>query len=219
MKKISKKLLCLIMTTALLVTALPATLVSAAEKPSFAKTISLSTVETSGYVVGNISSTAKITNLKSSKKSVVAVRKEYYKETKQHIIWFEPKKPGTSTVSFKVKQGSKTTTIKCKVKVHKYSNPISSLKIGSKNVKSSFNDKTYTTLKYSKYKNKSMKVSLKLKDGWKVYNNKFNYYNGKTLKEIKFGKKVKITKKNSSISFSAYNTKTGLTQSYSVMFS
>lgn len=75
------------------------------------------------------------------------------------------KKPGTATVTTKIK----SKTYKTKVTVKKYVNPISSVKIGDTTLTASkFKSNSNYTLRYSKYANKKVKVTVTLAKGWEL---------------------------------------------------
>lgn len=148
--------------------------------------------------------TATVTAAKSSNTSVLQIRKhkynsEYYYDT-------TALKVGTATVTlkFKLPEGG-YKTIKKKITVKKYPNPMSSLKVLGKSVslkkyKYTFEQKTSKT---------SVSVKAAVRNGWKIsdaYGWIIKFRNGNPVKE----KEVKITKsmitKGSSLKFPATYT-------------
>ena len=124
----------------------------------------------------------KISNVKSSNKSVVKIlsysnydnKYNYFhssptalKNSKDSYITYQAKKPGSSTISFKV--GSKT--YKSKIKVLKYVNPLSSLTLtginDGKSFHEEFNKKTSIGLKVKKSVSNA-KITVKAKKGWVI---------------------------------------------------
>ncbi|MCD7743946.1 MAG: hypothetical protein LUI13_01420 [Lachnospiraceae bacterium] len=139
----------------------------------------------------------KITNLKSSDESIVKPSKSVTTGGGSTItqLYLIAKKAGEANVSFKYKGTTYTTT----VTVKKYTNPISSFKIGSVSVSASkFKTRASVTLKYSKFSGKKSKIKVVLKDGWTIgeepYENYLYYGRAGWLKFefLKNGKKVTI---------------------------
>lgn len=159
-----------------------------------------------GYLVAGLPKSGKIQKLTSSNKKVLTVSKEYNKDIKEHLILLTAKKAGTSTVSFTVKYGKTTQKFKCRVTVKKYSNALSSYKLGGKSITSKFAKKPEYNLKFSSYKNKKLKISVKPKKGWALAG--IEYFNGKTYKDLKNNASVKITRRYSMIDIALYNIKT-----------
>lgn len=156
-------------------------------------------------------------NVKTSNASIgkVEIEKGEYSGAPVYWIILNYRKYGTTTASFKC-DGK---TYKTKVLVHKYANPVSSIKVGNTTIKGSeFNDGNVGVLKKSKYVNKNVKVTINLKSGWKLIksptNNKSKIagvgYNGNVYKN---GSKIKILKDQSyaacTISFNMEHIKTG----------
>ena len=104
------------------------------------------TIYSSSIFIKNLSSDAKITNIKSSNKLIkgTAGNTATYKTSPSVNLSVNYKtgqtvKPGDkTTISFKVKQNGKTYSLKCKIKYKKAPSPAASFKIGQKDVASSF---------------------------------------------------------------------------------
>ena len=124
----------------------------------------------------------KISNVKSSNKSVAKIlnygntdnKYNYFhssptalKNRKDSYISYQVKKPGSSTISFKV--GSKT--YKSKIKILKYVNPLSSLTItgfnDGKSFHKKFNQATDIDLEVKKSVSNA-KLTVKAKKGWVI---------------------------------------------------
>lgn len=224
MKKNMKKFFCLLLSAALLFAMVPAAKIQAAPSKYFADNITIFRysklpAEDSkvGYLVDNMPSNGKITNVKSSNKKALTVTYEYIKESHAHVMWLQPKNPGKSTMSFNVKSGKTTKKVTCKVTVEKYSCNLSSLKLGSKNYTSKLSQRSSCSIPLSAYKNKSVKVSVKAKKNWSVAN--IGIFDGKKMKTIKNNSKIKVTKPGNSISITLYNKKTNTYSFYNVFFS
>ena len=103
----------------------------------------------------NVTGSKKFSALKSSKKSVAKVEKDGSKK-----LMVTVKKPGTTKISFKY--GGKKKTVKMVVK--KYTCPVKTFKIGSKNLTKKYKktDLYDTTATYTG------KLKVKAKSGWKV---------------------------------------------------
>jgi len=120
-----------------------------------------------GIGVENPSKSIKLSSLKSSRSSVATVTGvDNYGD--YSYIEFKAKKPGTTTITFKV--GSKKYT--SKVTVKNYTNPAKTVKISGvskgKNIASKTKKKTYAyNLKLSKTTKKA-KLKVKAKSGWKL---------------------------------------------------
>lgn len=142
------------------------------------------------------------TAVSSSKSSVVAVKKEKYRDEKgktQTAFYVKPESVGTAkiTIKFKTKSGKKLSTSRT-VSVKKYPNHIKSLKVDGKTVNVSKNKYLYLKGKFKKDK---VKINMKLKDGWKivdVWGNCWDMDSGK-IQEIKNAKS--LLKKGSAIKF------------------
>lgn len=145
------------------------------------------------------SNKAEIKNLKSSNKNVKVEKNDGYIT----VIWGD--EAANSTITCTVKGVKLKTT----VKVVKYVNPISSIKIGSNNITKKYNN-TGSFTKASPFKNK--KVSIKMKKGWtidsiSIKNKKRNdYYVGSST----FVKTLTLTENLSYISVQCHNKKTGV---------
>jgi cell division protein YceG involved in septum cleavage len=145
---------------------------------------------------------------------------------------FTALKAGSANLTIKATLTTgKTKTYKAKVNVVSYSNPVKSLKIGSKELASKLKKDMYAS-----YKNKaeSEKVTVKLKSGWTLKSIKHTYYeviqnedssgdtseSYETIKEktvkIKNGGKITYSDNEGSLIIKVYNKKTKLTETLEV---
>lgn len=156
----------------------------------------------------------KVTNVKSSNKSVVAVSVKREPNLKNYIVTLKLKKPGTAKITCKV-NGKKYAV---KVKVRKYEPAIKSLKVGKLDMAEELKTKALVRTVGGCYGlmafgSKTNKVTVEAADGWKV--NKIytlNYVKGKNvMKKYKNGGKVK-----GSFIIQMKDKKTGFTEDYSV---
>lgn len=231
MKRV-KKLFVVMLALTMLFTALPVQAASSLEVP---KSLNY-TLYSSKDASNNASKTrkksivwvpSKVTSLKSSKKSVATVTQSKAAGSGR-FIYVNLKKAGTTTISFKYK----SKTYKTKITVKKYVNPVSSVKIGSTTLSSStFKNSSEASLKYSKFANKKVKVSVKLKPGWKLVRSMmqdgwvvstgpyFDYALSGWLKsaQVRNNSKIKITGgKGAYIFFGAVNTKTNQYEDFAI---
>lgn len=167
MKKAVKRLLVLFLALTFIVTdfvVAPVT-AQAAGTLKFHKSIALMKGDEIGHVIRNSVRSDKVLELKSSKPSVVSVKKMPFRD--DYTITMKAKKTGTSIVSFKVKRkNGKTYSFKSKVTVHNYTNPLSVCKFGKKDYKKSFDKKTMVPV--AKGYPKKAKVSITAKKGYKI---------------------------------------------------
>ena len=167
MKKAVKRLLVLFLALTFIVTDLAVAPVTAqaAGTLKFHKSIALMKGDEIGHVIRNSVRSDKVLELKSSKPSVVSVKKMPFRD--DYTITMKAKKTGTSIVSFKVKRkNGKTYSFKSKVTVHNYTNPLSVCKFGKKDYKKSFDKKTMVPV--AKGYPKKAKVSITAKKGYKI---------------------------------------------------
>ena len=167
MKKAVKRLLVLFLALTFIVTdfAVAPVTAQAAGTPKFHKSIALMKGDEIGHVIRNSVRSDKVLELKSSKPSVVSVKKMPFRD--DYTITMKAKKTGTSIVSFKVKRkNGKTYSFKSKVTVHNYTNPLSVCKFGRKDYKKSFDKKTMVPV--AKGYPKKAKVSITAKKGYKI---------------------------------------------------
>ena len=167
MKKAVKRLLVLFLAFTFIVTdfAVAPVTAQAAGTLKFHKSIALMKGDEIGHVIRNTVRSDKVLGLKSSKPSVVSVKKMPFRD--DYTITMKAKKAGTSTVSFKVKRkNGKTYSFKSKVTVHNYTNPLSVCKFGRKDYKKSFDKKTMVPV--AKGYPKKAKVSITAKKGYKI---------------------------------------------------
>ena len=167
MKKAVKRLLVLFLALTFIVTdfAVAPVTAQAAGTLKFHKSIALMKGDEVGHVIRNSVRSDKVLELKSSKPSVVSVKKMPFRD--DYTITMKAKKTGTSIVSFKVKRkNGKTYSFKSKVTVHNYTNPLSVCKFGKKDYKKSFDKKTMVPV--AKGYPKKAKVSITAKKGYKI---------------------------------------------------
>ena len=167
MKKAVKRLLVLFLALTFIVTdfAVAPVTAQAAGTLKFHKSIALMKGDEIGHVIRNSVRSDKVLELKSSKPSVVSVKKMPFRD--DYTITMKAKKTGTSIVSFKVKRkNGKIYSFKSKVTVHNYTNPLSVCKFGKKDYKKSFDKKTMVPV--AKGYHKKAKVSITAKKGYKI---------------------------------------------------
>lgn len=167
MKKAVKRLLVLFLALTFIVTdfAVAPVTAQAAGTLKFHKSIALMKGDEIGHVIRNSVRSDKVLELKSSKPSVVSVKKMPFRD--DYTITMKAKKTGTSIVSFKVKRkNGKTYSFKSKVTVHNYTNPLSVCKFGKKDYKKSFDKKTMVPV--AKGYPKKAKVCITAKKGYKI---------------------------------------------------
>ena len=166
-KKAVKRLLVLFLALTFIVTdfAVAPVTAQAAGTLKFHKSIALMKGDEIGHVIRNSVRSDKVLELKSSKPSVVSVKKMPFRD--DYTITMKAKKTGTSIVSFKVKRkNGKIYSFKSKVTVHNYTNPLSVCKFGKKDYKKSFDKKTMVPV--AKGYPKKAKVSITAKKGYKI---------------------------------------------------
>ena len=144
---------------------------------------------------------ATVTKVSSSNTKVIAIEKFKEKNEKgktQTFYYIAPKSTGkaTITVSFTTPGGKKLKAKKT-IRVKKYPNEITSLKVNGKKVNLSENKFRYDKGKITASK---VKIALKLKKGWKIENAYGNCWNmSGSDKEIKNAKS--LVSKGSEIKF------------------
>lgn len=113
--------------------------------------------------IENFPAGAQVTNLKSSKTSVLRVS---WNASDPEFIALKLRKPGKAVVSFNVVYNGQTTSLKSTVTVKKYKRPCTTFKVGNKNYASKFkkNSLYYTSHK----KTPKQKVTVKAAKGWKL---------------------------------------------------
>ena len=167
MKKAVKRLLVLFLALTFIVTdfAVAPVTAQAAGTLKFHKAIALMKGDEIGHVIRNSVRSDKVLELKSSKPSVVSVKKMPFRD--DYTITMKAKKTGTSIVSFKVKRkNGKTYSFKSKVTVHNYTNPLNVCKFGRKDYKKSFDKKTMVPV--AKGYPQKAKVCVTAKKGYKI---------------------------------------------------
>ena len=152
------------------------------------------------YALDKPKDASEILNLKSSNTKVLTVRKRNasIKEDGEDAVKFfntvievKFKKPGKSKITYSYKnENGETVNVKKQLIVKKWVNPVSSLKIGSKQFKTKFNKNTAATIKKSQISNKKIKIKLKkgykIKEVWTFSNNQRKTH-GRSFK-MKFNK-------------------------------
>jgi len=186
--------------------------VNAAQKaPKFAKSeidVFLVNDNSKNYfysvILLNLEDNAVVKNVKSSNTDVFEA--EYFKGVNDYIK-IEPKKTGKAVVSCSVKQNGKTYNLKKTIRVYQ-GNAFKNIKVNNKQIyQNGRNCVNFYTPK------KSVKVSFKLKSGWKIKRMFYNYHNykGKLMSKnykMKNGDKIKIGKgSHTSVKIDAVNKK------------
>ena len=159
---------------------------------------------------------AKITSLKSSNSSVASI---FVRRTtsgdaayESKTICIKARKPGTTTVSYKVNN----TIYKCKIKVHKYTSPFSKITLGGKNITSKFRKTNTYILPYSKYKNKTLKLSYKAAGKRNIIAT-YQQRDALSANVVSNNKTFKV-KKGCILRFAVYNPRTNVGETCSVIF-
>jgi hypothetical protein len=149
--------------------------------------------------------------MKTSNKKVVALNKNGKSS-------FIAKKPGTATLTVKVKKNGKTSKFKCKVTVKKYNNPLAKFTFGQKDITAKFNKNPQ--IFYSSDLQQAL-VDIQPKAGWTVKKLQYFRYSDDTdaevTKSIKNGDVVKFIRKEGEIEgieFRLFNKKDNLTIEY-----
>lgn len=209
MKSMMKKAASLLLAVLILITALPVmakasdTDISISPKTTLtlhtAKTLKRKQNYRKDYAVGWVGNhKAKAT---SSKPKIATVK------ITDGFVMVTPKKAGKTTLTITVDKKKYT----CKLTVSKYTNPISSVKIGKTTIAGKkFNKQAYATLKYSKFAKKNTAVKFKLKKGWKITGIYYAQKNWEDAPEIT-AKKSALVQGGAGFCFfcSAYNSKLG----------
>ena len=153
------------------------------------------------YRVKNMPSNGKITKVSSSNKKVAAV------SVVDNTVRIKPLKAGTSTIKVTVKTGRILTTFTSNLTVYKWSNPVSSYKIGSKQLKSKF--KNTNVYNYKLGNKRTLDFNVKAKTGWKITS--FTYYdkNGNSKSYLNSTKQI-MPEKGGSVQINFTSQKTGL---------
>lgn len=160
------------------------------------------------YSVYNMPSNGIIRNLTLSNSGIASVTA--YKD--QIII--KANKPGSGTIKFTVKYGSKSKKFSAKLNIYKYSNPVASYKIDGKEMKAEFS--MHNTCKYTLNKAKKAKFNVKAKSGWKITS--FTCYtNGKAKRFKKNSANISL-KKGCSVQINFTSKKTGLIENIVIWF-
>lgn len=200
MKKITKRIMALLLAMTMLLTALPVSAYDVGNEsfsvhvPEGTQGYTLSTNKAWNKQQFAIASGTKRFTATSSNRSVATVSKEKLPVPldNNEVIYLTIKKPGTTTITTRVNN----KTIRTKVRVFKYVNPVQYVRVGSTIVPGSKYNKPNTpyTLSYRKYANKKTKLGVRLKKGWKFEFGGIDYaQNGwRKTKSIKNGSSIKI---------------------------
>ena len=160
--------------------------------------------------------TLKVTSVKSSNSSVIAVKKnkDLFKVTVQ------AKKAGTAKITVKYKFNGKSYTASAKCTASK-DYPVKSVSVNSKSVKLKKNPYSYLL---SKYKKGTGKVKITAAKGWQVkslkyYSDVMDYYNQGKGTTIKGGKSFKTEADKEGVVIATLKKKKGKTSfTYAVYF-
>ena len=143
-----------------------------------------------------------VSELRSSNKKVAEVVCKKVKSG--YSVYLKIKKPGTTKVTYKIKNKGKTDTYRVTVNV--YGNPFKLVKIGKAAYTSQFSHGDYSTLCKG-----SGKLQVKLKKEWAIKSIKVQK-SGKWT-NVKVGAKVNV-KKISQLKITVKNKKYGFSRSY-----
>lgn len=168
-------------------------------------------------ILTTVPNSKKITNLKSTNTAVVTLKTQKGSGNAKGYtaVFLKIKKAGTATVSYKIG----TTTYKTKIIVKKYTNPFSTLKLGGQSITSKFKTNNVYTLRYAKYKNKSLKLNYKAKSGWTIVSADYLLSTSSQKADwVDNNKSFKVTKKNSALVIDAYNAKTKQSEQIMIIF-
>lgn len=117
------------------------------------------------------------------------------------------KKAGTATISFRI--GAQT--LRSKITVKEYSNPLSRFKIGRKNLLSRFSSSTEYNY-FHEYDINNQTVSIKTAKGWKISSMKMKYGSGTfeigSCSKSSFSKRVTFVGDADYITLTMYHAKT-----------
>lgn len=164
MKKTMKKLIALAVVFVMLLTAVPAfasgqSCIYGEDKVS---AVFYPNQKMRNQYFGSVGSTKKIQVKSSNSRVGVCVTEKY---EYGYSLYFRAKRPGTTTLTIKV--GNETK--KVKAIVANYTNPVSSIKLGSTTISGrKFNKADKITASYAPHANKKVKVNVTGKKGWKV---------------------------------------------------
>gem|GEM_PF-4201756 len=133
----------------------------------------------------------KVSNVKIANKKIATVsivKDSNPKSGTYDVLYVEPVKKGTTTLSFKLNINGKKKSYKVKIQVKGYVNPFGTLKVGSVNYASRYNSAGSNNYIHTSSAIKG-KLSIKLKKGWEltpatgIYTG--NIYGGELLKAVK----------------------------------
>lgn len=177
------------------------------------------------YVIGNITNIAVpekgtvATNLKSSNPDVatVAMKKGVKGTTSQGYtaIYVKAKSVGTTTISYKIGPN----TVKQKITVKPYANPLSKIKVYGKNITSNFKKQNVYYMSYAKYANKSVRLSYQeAGEDWIIFADYLESLGDQKSDWVQNNGTFKVTKKNSALMINATNQETGAIETVMVVF-
>lgn len=207
MKRTMKKMIALLSVFAILLTTVP---VFAARQSCIYGEDSVSVVfypkeKLYNRYFGNVASTKKI-QVKSSNPKVGTCIAEKYEYG--YSLYFKAKKIGTTVLTIKIGNDTK----KVKATVAKYTNPVTSVKLGNATVSGSkFNKTQKTAVSYSKYANKKVKVNAIAKKGWTVQNVEYLKKSWMKTERVRNGAKIPVNGGSGyRIMITLKNNKTGI---------
>lgn len=148
----------------------------------------------------------KASSIKSLASSDSSIARPYIDRYGDIRIYFF-KKAGSATISFRIG----TQTLRSKITVKEYSNPLSRFKIGRKNFLSQFSSSTeYNYFHEDAINNQT--VSIKTAKGWKISSMKMKYGSGTfeigSCSKSSFSKKVTFAGDADYITLTMYHAKT-----------
>lgn len=134
-------------------------------------------------------------------------------KVKNGVATVKAKRAGKTIIT--VKKGSKSYN--CELTVAKYTNPISSVKIGKTTISGKkFNKNAFTDVRYFNYANKKVPVRFKLKKGWKLVSVDYAKRNWQKGENFRNGAKVRIAG-GTGFKISAYVMNTATEQTEFIM--
>lgn len=147
----------------------------------------------------------KASSIKSLKSSDTTIAKPYIDSTGKIRVYFF-KKAGTATISFKIGSQTLSTTITVK----KYSNPVSTFKVGKKSFTSKFKSTTECNYFHTN-KITNQTVTINAAKGWKISSIYIKYgsssYSSGYYNKTSFSKKLSFNGTSDYISITMYNAK------------
>lgn len=203
MKKFTKKILAVLLSSLMVVQAAPSTVAHAAA-PFVTKNVKIwlhhnKKPNTVRFTIKNPVKNGKITNIKSSKPSVAKA------SAGKDCLVVKLKSTGKTKITFKYAKKKLSTTIT----VAKWVSPCKEFKIGKKDYAKNFQKSGWYNL-YNQKKNKKETIKIVPKKGWKLVKISAGEILG-DWKTIKNGSKVNLSLKNGGTGIFAFfkNVKTG----------